>query len=243
MSVLKEMFSENSDDNYENAKEHTLLAKGQYESKSDTILEGYKVFRKKYTYARLAFRLGLVALAILSSVLSIVANFNAEEQDYVPYFLIIVAVFIGVYFINVHTSNMKKLKESLVHLEGEEYCAEIYNDSIKITSLSVVLETEPAQETDISEEKSETAEKNDDEKNTEQDAEDIENSEEGEPVPATIIHLDQSIVDILDKDDMFIVVVKKSYVFVIPKSAFTEDEVKAVEDKFRSILGVRYKTV
>ena len=64
---------------------------------------------------------------------------------------------------------------------------------------------------------------------------------EAEEIPATIIHLDQPIVDLLDKDDMFILVVNKSYVFIIPKSAFTEDKVQKIREKLSVIMGIRYK--
>ena len=56
-----------------------------------------------------------------------------------------------------------------------------------------------------------------------------------------MIHLDSPIVDLTDREDMFILVVKKAYVFIIPKRAFTEDECQRIRDKLSAIMGIRYK--
>lgn len=60
--------------------------------------------------------------------------------------------------------------------------------------------------------------------------------------PTTVIHLDSPIVDLLDKNEIFILIVKKSYVFIIPKSAFSEEDAQKVKEKLSAIMGIRYKT-
>ena len=65
--------------------------------------------------------------------------------------------------------------------------------------------------------------------------------EEDDTPPATIIHLDNSSVEITDCSDMYIVYVKKINVFVIPKSAFTPEENTEIKNRLSNIMGVRYK--
>ncbi|MDE5742519.1 MAG: YcxB family protein [Oscillospiraceae bacterium] len=55
------------------------------------------------------------------------------------------------------------------------------------------------------------------------------------------MHLDSHIVDLLEKEDIFILVVKKAYLFIVPKSAFSEENVKTVREKLSIIMGIRYK--
>ena len=48
-------------------------------------------------------------------------------------------------------------------------------------------------------------------------------------------------MDFIDREKMFIVCVKKSYVFIIPKSAFPEDDVQKTREKLSAIMGIRFK--
>ena len=221
MSILKEMFSE-GDENF-SAPEGEFLAKGKYESNADQILKGYKVFQKKYVVKSLIPRLLLAALAIASSVMMIMSDPGGK----VPILCLMIAVCVTIYFISQPITNSKNLRKGLDSISGTEYEAEFYTDKIKISTVNF--------QSDIVEvEKKETAEQ------TEADIA-IYGEKNAEEIPATIIHLDQPIVDLLDKDDMFILVVNKSYVFIIPKSAFTEDEVQKIREKLSVIMGIRYK--
>jgi hypothetical protein len=65
---------------------------------------------------------------------------------------------------------------------------------------------------------------------------------EGDP-PTTIIHLDQYVADFLESDSLYIIVVAKRYVFVIPKSAFTEEEQAKVAERLPMYLDSRYKVI
>ncbi len=221
MSILKEMFSE-GDENF-STPEGEFLAKGKYESNADQILKGYKVFQKKYVVKSLIPRLLLAALAIASSVMMIMSDPGGK----VPILCLMIAVCVTIYFISQPITNSKNLRKGLDSISGTEYEAEFYTDKIKISTVNF--------QSDIVEvKKKEAAEQ------TEADIA-IYGEKNAEEIPATIIHLDQPIVDLLDKDDMFILVVNKSYVFIIPKSAFTEDEVQKIREKLSVIMGIRYK--
>ena len=219
MGMLKEMFGE-GDENF-SAPEGEFLAKGKYESNADQILKGYKIFRKKYVLKSLIPKLLLAALAITSSIMMIIS----DPGGMMPIFCLMIAVCVTIYFVSQPIVNSKNLRKGLDSISGTEYEAEFYTDKIKISTVNF--------QSDIVEI----------EEKTEQTEADIAVYGEKEPeeIPATIIHLDQPIVDLLDKDDMFILVVNKSYVFIIPKSAFTEEEVQKIREKLSVIMGIRFK--
>lgn len=228
MGMLKEMFSE-GDESF-SAPEGEFLAKGKYESNADQILKGYKVFQKKYVVKSLIPRLLLAALAIASSIMMIISDPGGK----MPVLCLMIALSVTVYFISQPITNSKNLRKGLDSISGTEYEAEFYTDKVKISTVnfqSDIVEIEKVEET------AETTESN---VQTEADIA-IYGEKEAEEIPATIIHLDQPIVDLLDKDDMFILVVNKSYVFIIPKSAFTEDEVQKIREKLSVIMGIRFK--
>lgn len=233
MSILKEMFSE-GDENF-SAPEGEFLAKGQYESNADQILKGYKVFQKKYVVKSLIPKLLLAALAIASSIMMIMS----DPGGMMPIFCLMIAVCVTIYFISQPIVNSKNLRKGLDSISGTEYEAEFYTDKIKISTVnfqSDIVEVEKVDEAAETAKEQQTEQK----EQTEADIA-IYGEKSAEEIPATIIHLDQPIVDLLDKDDMFILVVNKSYVFIIPKSAFTEDEVQKIREKLSVIMGIRYK--
>lgn len=225
MGMLKEMFSE-GDENF-SAPEGEFLAKGKYESNADQILKGYKVFQKKYVVKSLIPRLLLAALAIASSIMMIISDPSGK----MPVLCLMIALCVTIYFISQPITNSKNLRKGLDSISGTEYEAEFYTDKVKISTVnfqSDIVEIEKVEDTS--------------EQNVQTEADiAIYGEKEAEEIPATIIHLDQPIVDLLDKDDMFILVVNKSYVFIIPKSAFTEEEVQKIREKLSVIMGIRYK--
>ena len=201
-----------------------LLAEGEYESVSDEILRGYKVYQKKYVFTSLIWKMLLVALAVTSSVMMIMTS----EDPMLPAMCLLISISVGIWFVSTPVSNRKKLMRGLDSMEGTKYKAEFFTDKIKIsTPIEESVET-----VQIVQEKQEK---------TEQSEADIALGGENDEIPATVIHLDSPIVDLTDREDMFILVVKKAYVFIIPKRAFTEDECQRIRDKLSAIMGIRYK--
>lgn len=204
-----------------------LLAEGEYESRSDEILKGYKVYQKKYVFTSLIWKMLLVALAVTSSVMMIITS----EDPMLPAMCLLISISVGIWFVSTPVSNRKKLMRGLDSMEGTKYKAEFFTDKIKIsTPIEKNVETEQKKQ-----EQAEQTEK------SEQSEADIALDGENEEIPATVIHLDSPIVDITDKEDMFILVVKKAYVFIIPKRTFTEDECQRIREKLSAIMGIRYK--
>lgn len=218
MGILNEMFGEG--ENLSEKAEGELLASGDYVSDKQKMLSGYKEFRKRYVMKNLVLRLFIVALAMASSVFMLVTS--PEGDRMIPVFCMVLCVCIGFYFISQNIQNKKKYMASLDGLSGIPYHVEIYTDKIKISDMSPIDRTEESVE--VPEE-------------TETD------SPQEEENPTTVIHLDSPIVDLLDDYNKYIIVVKKAYVFIIPKSAFTKEENSEVGARFHTIMGIRYKCI
>ncbi len=226
MGILNEMFGD-GDSGQLAPPAGELLAEGEYESRSDEILKGYKVYQKKYVFTSLIWKMLLVALAVTSSVMMIITS----EDPMLPAMCLLISISVGIWFVSTPVSNRKKLVRGLDSMEGTKYKAEFFTDKIKIsTPIEKNVETEQKKQ-----EQAEQTEK------SEQSEADIALDGENEEIPATVIHLDSPIVDLTDKEDMFILVVKKAYVFIIPKRAFTEDECQRIREKLSAIMGIRYK--
>lgn len=226
MGILNEMFGD-GDSGQLAPPAGELLAEGEYESVSDEILKGYKVYQKKYVFTSLIWKMLLVALAVTSSVMMIITS----EDPMLPAMCLLISISVGIWFVSTPVSNRKKLVRGLDSMEGTKYKAEFFTDKIKIsTPIKKNVETEQKKQ-----EQAEQTEK------SEQSEADIALDGENEEIPATVIHLDSPIVDLTDKEDMFILVVKKAYVFIIPKRAFSEDECQRIREKLSAIMGIRYK--
>lgn len=226
MGILNEMFGD-GDSGQLAPPAGELLAEGEYESVSDEILKGYKVYQKKYVFTSLIWKMLLVALAVTSSVMMIITS----EDPMLPAMCLLISISVGIWFVSTPVSNRKKLVRGLDSMEGTKYKAEFFTDKIKIsTPIEKNVETEQKKQ-----EQAEQTEK------SEQSEADMALDGENEEIPATVIHLDSPIVDITDKEDMFILVVKKAYVFIIPKRTFTEDECQRIREKLSVIMGIRYK--
>jgi uncharacterized membrane protein len=224
MSVLSEMFSEESENNeFLPQKSVKLLAEGEFTYNHDDVLAGYQLFRKKYTAKKTLFRVILGFFALLSAIFMTVT----EEDKKIPIICICICVFAIAWFIRAPIESRRKNRQSAEELKGERYRAEITADSVKIILLNPPeAETEEIEEKTAEETAAETA----------QTAEDT--AEDN--LPTTIIHLDQFIVDILDTPTIYIIVVAKKYVFVLPKAAFTEEQNNEIKKTLSDELESRY---
>lgn len=212
MGILNEMFG---DGEQAAPYEGELLAEGDYVSEKEKMLAGYKTFRKRYVLKNLLLRLFIAGLALASSVFMIVTS-PAEDRT-IPVFCLLLCGFVIGWFISQFVSNKRKYLKSVESLAGIPYHVEIFTDKIKIADMSPIPE------------------------NVESTEEDEDEGTENAGPPATVIHLDSPIVDLLDREGIFILIVKKAYVFIIPKSAFSEENVKTVREKLSVIMGIRYK--
>lgn len=214
MGILKEMFSENQEDNFQK-KDETLLSRAEYTNSVDMILSGYKTFQKKYVLKNVILKMLLVVLAAASSVMMLISSGGSDIR---AVFMLLICAAIGYYFISQPIHNRKQVKKSAEMLEGKKFEIEITDRTIKITSPEI-----------------------DEEIQKENNTENNEISDEAEnEKPATLIHLDGS-VDIIDRGDIFIICVSKKYVFIVPQDAFDEKELENTRSKLAAVMGIRYK--
>ena len=235
MGILNEMFGDESSDII--SPEGELLAKGSYESDPEKILAGYKIYQKRYVFRSLVIKLLVVIVAMASSIMMIITSSGDEVM---PVFCLMICIAVGVWFVSQPITNKKNLSKGLESLSGISYETEFYTDKVKISTVAEesgeIAGEKEAAETEISEAETAAEEKV-------PDGEEDDEAEEPEEIPATVIHLDSPIVDILDREDMFILVVKKAYVFIIPKSAFSKEDSGKIREKLSAIMGIRYKAV
>lgn len=227
MGILKEMFGEESGDSFE-TRPPVLLATGRYKSSAETVMEGYKTYQKKYVIKNTVLKMLLVLLALASSVMMLISS---EDGGMMPVFLIMICLCAGIYFINEPINSRKKLKSGLSAIEGTEYEIEITDRTIKISTVEVPEEEGTEENTVTADEEAVSEGENGEEANA-----------EDQGPPATIIHLDGA-VEIIDKEDMFIICVSKKYIFIVPKSAFKEDELQLAREKLAAVMGIRFKMV
>ena len=179
----------------------------------------------------------LVVIAIVSSVLMLITS---ESGDVRPIVMIALCVVIGVYFISQPIKNRNEVKKSAEKLDGSEYDIEITDQTIKIT----MADAENAAVYDgngETAEPSEVTEEASSENNDSNAPEEGKNEEdEDKAPPATLIHLDGAI-DIIDRGDMFILIVGKKYVFIVPQDVFSEEELEKTRRKLAAVMGIRYK--
>lgn len=227
MGILKEMFGEESGDSFE-TRPPVLLATGRYKSSAETVMEGYKTYQKKYVIRNTVLKMLLVLLALASSVMMLISS---EDGGMMPVLLIMICLCAGIYFINEPINSRKKLKSGLSAIEGTEYEIEITDRTIKISTVEVPEEEGTEENIVTADEEAVSEGENGEEANA-----------EDQGPPATIIHLDGA-VEIIDKEDMFIICVSKKYIFIVPKSAFKEDELQLAREKLAAVMGIRFKMV
>lgn len=226
MGILNEMFGDG--ESLSERAEGELLAAGDYVSEKEKMLSGYKEFRKRYIMKNLVLRLFIVALAMASAVFMFVTS--SADDKMIPVFCMVLCVFIAVYFISQNVQNKKKYMASVDDLAGIPYHVEIYTDKIKISDMSPIEKSAEEASEEVS-------------KETETEISPEEEIPQEEENPTTVIHLDSPIVELLDDHNKYILVVKKAYVFIIPKSAFTKDENLLSIPRLHEIMGIRWKCI
>lgn len=201
-----------------------MLAAGEYKSSSEDILAGFKVFQKRYVYKNVVLQMILVLLGAASQIFNIMSAAPGEDVMF-SYTLILVCIILGVYIIARPRETYKRLEKAIKELDGTVYRSEIYTNKIVISILYSEFN-------------------NTDEENSMRndfgDSPGEDNSSEDD-IPATVIHLDNGSVEIVDTHELYVIYVKKVNVFVIPKKAFKSYENVSIKDRLSNIMGIRYK--
>lgn len=187
------------------------IAGGVYLSDTELIMSGFRLFQKRYGMKNIIIQLILIALAIGVQIAALVIDRGAQSA----WALIGVCVALAVIIVLRPRKIAKDLENNIKELEGTKYSCIVYPLAVKIS--------------------------------TEQDRIDFENREkngetdEDEEIPATVIHLDNPAVEIVEDSDKYLLYIKKSNMYVIPKSAFSDEDNKLISERLQKIMGIRYK--
>lgn len=57
------------------------------------------------------------------------------------------------------------------------------------------------------------------------------NSEDFKPIPPRIVKFNEGEIDIIEKDDMFVVILKKDTIYVLPKRCMDENQCEILRNK------------
>ncbi len=210
------------------------IAEGEYESSSEDILSGFKVFQKRYVYKGVALQMALVILGLLSQVVNVMGAVQGEDLFF-SYMLIIVCIILGVYILARPKGTYKRLEAAIKELDGTVYRSEIYTNKIIISTIYDLYNKDDPENPDNASEDEAEGGKKENEGQSEKD-------KSGDDLPpATVIHLDNGSVEIVETDKLYVVYIKRVNVFVIPKSAFKAYEVTQIKDRLSNIMGVRFK--
>jgi hypothetical protein len=227
------MFDE-SEETYGEARKE-LLADGEFLYSADDVLKGYEVFRKRYVNKQTATKLVIGFIALGSSIFMVFT----EPSKTLPIICAAVCAVCIAWFIKTPIENKKKTKEAVTMLSGDRYKAEIYADAARIILLEESADNENGESESGETGSGDSSETDNLQKaNAAADAADA----AADP-PTTIIHLDQYVADFLSAETLYIIVVAKRYVFVIPKSAFSEEGQARIEERLPLFLDSRYKTI
>ncbi|MGN1481879.1 YcxB family protein [Porcipelethomonas sp.] len=177
-----------------------ILVKKRYSIPYEMFGEAFTVFQKKFVYPRNMIMSVILLIAAILNVVNIVLG----EGSTIGYVLI----FVCLALIGVNWYNPKKLKrnlmESIKGIENDVYVMTLYPDKMLI---GTVLEPEEQEE-----------------KTPEEYEEVFGDMPEKEEIAETEIYLNNS-VKVVERKDFFIVYIKKSMFYVIPKKDFTEEEI------------------
>lgn len=208
-----------------------LLASGEYESSKEDILKGFTVFQKIYVKKTMFLQLFLVIMGIVVNIMNIFTSEEGTDLSF-SYLLILLCILFGGYILARPKNVYKNLSNSLDSMKGVVYKAEIFLDKAVITTVR-----DPEVESSEDETNEDTVESVE----TAKDENSSETEKEPELPPATVVHLDNPAVEIVDCKEFFILYIKRVNFYVIPKSAFKPYDITQVKDRLSNVMGIRYR--
>ena len=208
------------DERLENNNVSEFLAECEYESKSGNVLDGFKIFQKRYVWKSTALQLILLVIAGVIQAVNIVTNGFGTANIVILMIMFGAAIFI----LQKPRLTYNKLAESIATLDGIIYKAELFTDKIIITTVY-----DPELDKD--------SEKGDNENTEITGKKEASDNTEEELPPATIIHLDQGVVDVIVNEKLIVIYIKGNNIYVIPRDCFKENADVAAIERYKDILG------
>ena len=210
---MKDLIPEDSFDGnaYRDPYSDEPLAGGIYSSNTNLIMNGFRLFQRKYAMKNIVIQLVLLAIAVAIQIAALIIDRGAQSA----WMVIGICVALGVIILVRPKKTAKDLENNIKELEGTKYNCIVYPLMIKISTEEDRTEYEQREQNG--------------------------GNEELEDIPATVIHLDNPAVEICEDKEFYLVYIKKQNMYVIPKSAFSADENDLIREKLSNIMGIRYK--
>ena len=190
---------ENQED--ENEEAEKIIESKRYSIPYEMFGEAYDVFQKKYVYPRNYIMIALLIILAIGNIINIVLG-RSGTLSYV-----LVAACFALAAVNWY--NPKKVKKNLMTsikgIENDVYTIDVLPDKLIIGTVLDPIENRDSEPEEYEEVFGEITKK-----------EDIEASE---------VYINNTL-RVTERKDFFMVYIKKSMFYVIPKSVFTEDEIK-----------------
>lgn len=208
---------ENVEDTQENEVPETaekLFETKRYSVPYEMFGEAYTVFQKKYVYPRNAVMCILLLLVAVGNIINIAMG-NAGTMGYVLAFACIALA-------AVNWFNPKKIKRNLMEsvkgIENDVYTLDIYSDKMIVGTV-----LEPVSE----------------DKEPEEYEEVFGEVAVNEEIVPTEVYLNSSLL-VTERRDFFIIYIKKSMFYIIPKNIFTDDEISRFALYFVDRIGNKF---
>ncbi len=185
----------------------------RYSVPYEMFAEAYTVFQKKYVYPRNYIMCGLLLVLAIGNIINIAIG-NAQTLGYVLVLACLALVAVNLY-------NPKKIKrnllESIKGIENDVYTLDILSDKMVVgTVLDPIDENE--------------------EKQPEEYEEVFGDVEVQEEIKESEIYIDNRL-RVTERSEFFIVYIKKSMFYIIPKNIFTDEEISKFAMYFVERIG------
>ena len=176
--------------------------------------EAYTVFQKKHIYPRNIVMSVILVIVAIANIVNIVIG-NSGTFGYV-----LVLICLALAAINLY--NPKKIKrnllESIKGIENDVYTLDVYSDKLVV---GTVLETAS------------------DDREPEEYEEVFGEIEKQEDILPTDVYVNNSLL-VTERQKFFMVYIKKSMFYVIPKEIFTDDEISKFAIYFVDRIGNKF---
>lgn len=194
--------------------EEDILVQKKYQIPYETFGDAFSAFQKMFVYPRNNVMAAILLLAAAANVVNIALG-NGSTLGYV-------LVFVCVAMAVVNWYNPRKLKKNLMEsikgIEGDIYSLKIYPDKMKIGTVAFAPAEKPEEE-------------------FEKAFEGL--GEEKEHIDESEIFLTRD-VKIVEKQEYFIIYIKRAMFYVVPKKDFTEEEITVMRLHFQKQLDSNF---
>lgn len=201
------------DDSNESESQERIFDTKRYSVPYEMFVEAYTVFQKKYVYPRNYIMCGLLLVLAIGNIINIALG-NSQTLG-------IVLVFACLALVAVNLYNPKKIKrnllESIKGIENDVYTLDILPDKMVVGTV-----LEPIDENE--------------EKQPEEYEEVFGEVEAQEEIKESEIYLDNRL-RVTERSEFFIIYIKKSMFYIIPKNIFTDEEISKFAMYFVDRIG------